>query len=146
MIDDDLLEDDIEDKKTKDKEPRQIRVNISTDVLKWKLRGLLNKTMDYIHEVHWQSDTYGSRIFFVLHDKEMEKLISANIHNRFLGIFRKYYKLTVLLDYDNYPDLLKRREAAEKARLKKEEKEKEEIKKTLDELSKKQAYDFKNKE
>ena len=142
-------EQDNEPKERKEKSANVRRKPIDDDVIRWKLQGLMANSMNMIQTVHWQSDTYGHKIIFVFkekpHDKEKYPL-SPNIHNRFLALFRKFYKNTVLLDYDNMPDLIKRKEAAEKARLKKEQKEMEEFKKRMEEHAKKEAEEHKAKQ
>ena len=142
-------EQDNEPKKRKEKSANVRRKPIDDDVIRWKLQGLMANSMNMIQTVHWQSDTYGHKIIFVFkekpHDKEKYPL-SPNIHNRFLALFRKFYKNTVLLDYDNMPDLIKREEAAEKARLKKEQKKMQEFKNSMEEHAKKEAEEHKAKQ
>lgn len=159
MLDDDFedFEDDEveecegydEPKEKKEKSVNVRRKPIDEDVIRWKLQGLMANSMNMIQTVHWQSDTYGHKIIFVFKDKPHDKEkypLSPNIHNRFLSLFRRFYKNTVLLDYDNMPDLVKRKEAAEKARLKKEQKEMEEFKKRMEEHAKKEAEEHKAKQ
>ncbi len=105
-----------------------------SEIASWKLTGLLANCMNFLDRAYFHADTYGSKIIFVFKDKPSEDAspISPNLHNRFLSKFRDVYKNTVLLDYDNLPDLLKRRESYAKMKARKDAREAEKFKKKME--------------
>lgn len=80
----------------------------------WPLSRLTQDVFKHI--VGWKfknSPMLGPRIVFIVKKSDFERFTPI-IHNRFLSIFRQYYKHPVMLEYDTIEDIERRKKAKQK--------------------------------